>query len=186
MGRLDEALEEMQLATALDPISSIISRDLAVIYYYRREYETALEQCDHAIELNPHFSPAYWTLGLIQEQRGDFDESTAAFKRAVQLSPQSPRMKGALARTLALSGKPKEAQRILKELHELSSDRYISPFEFASIHFALGQQDQGFDWLRKAFKDRCFELLAIKVDPKFDSLKNTPTFLELAGQMGLH
>jgi len=186
MGRLDEALEEMQLAHALDPISSIISRDLAVVYYYRRDFDVALEQCDHAIELNPHFSPAYQTLGLVQEQRGDFDESTAAFKRAIQLSPQSPRMKGALGRTLALSGKPKDAQRILKELLELSAERYISPFEFASIHFALGQQDQGFDWLRKAFQDRCFELLAIKVDPRFDSIKNNPIFLELASQLGLH
>ncbi len=185
MGRLDEALEEMQLANALDPISSIISRDLAVVYYYRREFDVALEQCDHTIELNPHFSPAYWTLGLVQEQLGDFDESTAAFKRAIQLSPQSPRMKGALGRTLALSGKPKEAQRILKELHDQSNERYISPFEFASIHFALGQQDLGFEWLKKAFKDRCFELVAIKVDPRFDSLKNNSTFMDLASHLGL-
>jgi tetratricopeptide (TPR) repeat protein len=185
MGRLDEALEEMQLANALDPISSIISRDLAVVYYYRREFDVALEQCDHTIELNPHFSPAYWTLGLVQEQLGDFDESTAAFKRAIQLSPQSPRMKGALGRTLALSGKPKEAQRILKELHDQSNERYISPFEFASIHFALGQPDLGFEWLKKAFKDRCFELVAIKVDPRFDSLKNNSTFMDLASQLGL-
>ncbi len=186
MGRLDEALEEMQLANALDPISSIISRDLAVVYYYRREFDVALEQCDHTIELNPHFSPAYWTLGLVQEQRGDFDESTAAFKRAIQLSPQSPRMKGALGRTLALSGKPKEAQRILKELHEQAKERYISPFEIASIHFALGQADLGFEWLKKAFKDRCFELVAIKVDPRFDSLKNNSTFMDLASQLGLN
>ena len=185
MGRLDEALEEIQLANALDPISSIISRDLAVVHYYRREFDLALEQCDHTIALNPHFSPAYWTLGLIQEQLGDFDESTAAFKRAIQLSPQSPRMKGALGRTLALSGKPKEAQRILKELQDLSNDRYISPFELASIYFALGQPDLGFEWLKKAFKDRCFELVAIKVDPRFDSLKNNSTFMDLANQLGL-
>jgi TolB-like protein/Flp pilus assembly protein TadD len=185
MGRLEEALEQMQTANALDPISSIISRDLAVMYYYRREFEVALEQCDHTIELNPHFSPAYWMLGLIQEQRGDFDESIAAFKRAIQLSPQSPRMKGALGRSLALSGKRSEAEQILKELHDLAATRYISPFEFASIYFSLSQPDAGFEWLRKAFKDRCFELLAIKVDPRFDSLKNHPIFTELAGQLGL-
>ncbi len=185
MGRLDEALEQIQTAGALDPVSSIISRDLAVVHYYRREFDTALEQCDHTIELNPHFSPAYWSLGLIQEQRGDFDESVAAFKRAIQLSPQSPRMKGALGRTLAFSGRCQEAKQILQELHELSTGRYVSPFEFASIYFALSQADLGFEWLGKAFKDRCFELVAIKVDPRFDSLKNNPTFVELAAQLGL-
>ena len=105
LGRLDQACEEMMLAQALDPISSIIGRDLARIYYYKQDYDAALEQCDHSIELNPHFSPAYWILGLVQEQRGEFDESAAAFQRAIQLSPRSPLMQGALGRTFALSGK---------------------------------------------------------------------------------
>ena len=73
---------EMQLAQSLDPVSAIIARDLAMVHYYRRDFEAALDQCDHTIELNPHFAPAYWTLGLIQEQRKDFDESAAAFQRA--------------------------------------------------------------------------------------------------------
>ena len=109
MGRLDEALEQMLLAQSLDPVSSIIARDVAVIYCYRRDFDAALEQCDHTIELNPHFAPAYLTLGLIQEQRKDFDESAAAFRRAVDLAPNSLRMQSALARTLALSGKPERA-----------------------------------------------------------------------------
>ena len=92
MARLDEALEEILLAQALDPVSSIIARDVAVMHYYRRDFEAALEQCDHTIELNPHFAPAYQTLGLIQEQRRDFDESAAAFRRAIDLAPHSLRM----------------------------------------------------------------------------------------------
>ena len=81
------------MAHTIDPISSIISRDVAMTYYYRRELEMALEQCDRSIEQNPHFEAAYWTLGLVQEQRGDLDESSAAFQRGIQLSPQSPRMR---------------------------------------------------------------------------------------------
>jgi serine/threonine-protein kinase len=82
MARLDEALEQILLAQSLDPVSSIIARDVAVTQYYRRDFEAALDQCDHTIELNPHFAPAYLTLGMIQEQRRDFDESAAAFRRA--------------------------------------------------------------------------------------------------------
>ena len=114
MGRLDEARDEMLLAQALDPISSIIARDVARVHYYRQDFDAALEQCDHTIELNPHFSPAYWILGLVQEQRGEFDESVAAFQRAIQLSPRSPIMQAALGRTFALSGKREEALRILR------------------------------------------------------------------------
>ena len=185
MGRLDEALEQIQIAQAIDPVSSIIARDLALVHYYKRDFEAALEQCDHTIELNPHFSPAYWALGLIQEQRGDFDESAAAFNRAINLSPQMPRMMGALGRTYALSGRGKAALEILKELHLLSQQRYVSPFELASIHFALGEEAQGFEWLKKAFQDRCFELVVIKVDPRFDPLKDNPTFIALSSQLGI-
>ena len=114
LGRLTEALEELLLAQALDPISSIIARDIAVVHYYQRDYDLALDQCDHTIEQNPHFSSAYWTLGLVQEQRGDFEESIAAFQRAIQLSPPSPRIVGALGRTLARAGRVEEAI----EIHE--------------------------------------------------------------------
>jgi len=185
LARLDEALEEILQAHALDPISSIISRDVAIVYYYRRQFEIALEQCDRTIEQNPHFSTAYLTLGLIQAQLRDFEESAAALQRAIQLSPQSPRMHSALGRTLAMSGKMKAALRIISELHELAKKRYVSPFELASIHFAVGQVDEGFEWLTRAFQDRCFELVAIKVDPRFDSLRGDRRFVALFNQLGL-
>jgi serine/threonine-protein kinase len=127
MRRLDEALEQMLLAQSLDPVSSIIARDVAVTQYYRRDFDAALEQCDHTIELNPHFAPAYLTLGLIQEQRKEFDESAAAFRRAVDLAPNSLRMQSALARTLALSGKPERAVEALHTLERLAGERYVSP-----------------------------------------------------------
>lgn len=185
LARLDEALEELHRALALDPVSSIISRDLAVTHYYKRDFELALEQCDHTIEQNPHFAAAYWTLGLVQDERKDFEEAIAAFQRAIQLSPPSPRIQGALGRTFARAGKPRQAHKILDELQQQSKRRYVSPFELASIHFALNQLEQGFQWLTKAFQDRCFELVAIKVDPKFDSVASDPRLSSLFNQLGL-
>jgi tetratricopeptide (TPR) repeat protein len=185
LGRLEEALEELLLAQALDPVSSIIARDIAVLHYYLRDFEMAMEQCDHTIEQNPHFAAAYWTLGLVQEQRGDFDESAAAFQRAIELSPPSPRILGALARTFARAGRKDEALRILSELDELSKKRYISPFEQALTYFALDRTDEGFERLTKAFQDRCYELITIKVDPRFDSVKKDPRFTSLFQQLGL-
>ena len=185
MGRLDEARDEMSLAQELDPISSIIARDVARVHYYRQDFDAALDQCDHAIELNPHFSPAYWILGLVQEQRGEFDESIAAFQRAIQISPRSPFVQAALGRTLALSGRQPEALRILDELLSMAERRYVSPFELAALHFALGQADKGFTWLTKAFQDRCFDLISLRVDPRWQSLKGNPEFQQLSGRLRL-
>ena len=185
MARLDEALEQILLAQSLDPVSSIIARDVAVTQYYRRDFDSALEQCDHTIELNPHFAPAYLTLGMIQEQRKDFDESAAAFRRAVDLAPNSLRMQSALARTLALSGKRDRAIDALRTLGEIESTRYVSPVEFMTLAFAAGDNEAGYRWLTKAGDDRCFDLLALKVDPRFDGLRDDRRYAAVAGRIGL-
>jgi len=185
LGRLDEALDQMRISSALDPVSSIIARDTAVIFYYKREFELALEQADHTIEQHPHFAAAYWILGMVQLQMDDLDESIAAFQRAIQLTPNSPRMQAGLARGLATAGKKREARKILDELHALAEKRYVSPFELASVHFALEDSDEGFKWLEKSFQDRCFELISLKVDPRFDSLNRDPRFSTLANQLGV-
>ena len=184
-GRLDEALDEIRTAQSLDPVSSIIARDFALIHCYRREFDQALEQCDHTIELNPHFSPAWLALGVIQEQREDFDEATAAFERAIRLSPGSPRMQAALGRLLGLSGKRKAALRILHELAAMADKRYVSPFEFVLLHLGLGQPAEALTWLGNALKDRSFEVLSLKVDPRFDTLRPDPRFVAMVRELGL-
>ena len=186
MGRLDDALEQMTLAQSLDPVSSIIARDVAVVHYFRRDFGAALEQCDHTIELNPHFAPAYLTLSLVQEQQGDLEEALAALERAVSLSPLSPRMHGALGRTLALANKRDAAMKTLRKLETLATERYVSPFEFASVFLALGQLDVAFTWLNKARDERVFELIAMRVDPRFDPLRDDRRFDAIVEQIGFH
>jgi TolB-like protein/tetratricopeptide (TPR) repeat protein len=185
LGRLDEALEEMRIAQSLDPVSSIVARDLALIHAYRRDYEAALEQCDHTIELNPHFSPAYWALGVIQEQRKDFDEAIAAFQRAIDLSPHSPRMHAGLGRAMALAGKRAPAVASLRKLESIAAQRYVSAIEFAAVRFAMGQREPGFTWLDKACEDRAFDLLALKVDPRFDAEMHDPRMHAILRLVGL-
>lgn len=185
LGRLDDALEEMRIAQSLDPVSSIVARDLALIHAYRREFDLALEQCDHAIELNPHFSPAYWALGMIQEQRKDLDEAVAAFQRAIDLSPHSPRMLAGLARAMALGGKKPLALNLLRKLDAIAAQRYVSPIEFAAVRFALGQREIGFTWLDKSCADRAFDVLALKVDPRFEAEKHDPRMQAILRVVGL-
>lgn len=186
LGRLVEAMEEAKLALALDPLSSIISRDIALLYYYyQRNYDLALEQCDKTIELNPHFSAVYWTLGLVQEQRGEIDEAVAAFKRAIDLSPPSPRILGALGGALARFHRHAEALGIIRQLDTLAKERYISPFELALIQFNLGKKDEGFSLLAKAFEDKCVEVYNLSLDPRFDSVRSDPRFERLYQKLNL-
>lgn len=185
LGRLDEALAEVTIAQALDPVSSIIARNIALIHYYQRNLELALQFSDLTIEQNPQFAPAYWTLGLIQDQRGESDEAIAAFKRALELSPPSPRILGALGAAYAKAGKRDEAVRILDQLDKMAAVRYISSFEPALISFNLGRRDDGFALLAKAFVDRCFEVITIHVDPRFDGIRTDSRYAQLLQQLNL-
>jgi len=184
-GRIEEAVSRMLLAQSLDPVSTIIARDVAMMYYYKRDMELALEQCDNAIELNPHFPPAYLTLAFVQEQRHELDESEAALERAVSLAPQSPRTLGALARLFAMTGRRRQALKLLHDLEALAKERYVTPFEFACLHFSLGHMDESCEWLSKSIDDRNFELLAIKADPRLESLRAHPRLAPLVAKVGV-
>lgn len=185
LGRLDEALEQMLLAQALDPISSIIARDVSMVYFYRRDFDAALVQHEQTVDLDPHFALSYWTLGLVHKQRGDTEAAIAAFDRALQLSPESPRMHAALARAYAFSGHHRKAVRIRDDLLRKAAERYVSPFEIACTQFALNETKGGFEWLSKACDDRCFDVINLKIDPRFDSLRDDPRFSAKIDRLGL-
>ena len=98
---------------------------------------------------------------------------------------ETPRMHGALGRTFALAGRKKQALEVLRKLESYAKARYVSPLEFAWIQFALGETDLGFRWMQKALEDRSFDLISIKVDPRFDSLKGDPRFEAIARRMSI-
>ena len=122
---------------------------------------------------------------MIQEHRREFDESIAAFQRAIQLAPRASRMHGALGRTLALAGRKKMAMDVLRTLEANAKRGYVSPMEFAWIHAALGDLDLGFVWLAKASDERAFDLIHMKVDPRFDPLREDRRFHQIARQVGV-
>ncbi len=92
---------------------------------------------------------------------------------------------GALGRLYAVCGNDADATRISRQIEAAPREGYISPFEPAMIHFALGDLDRGFDWLLKAKEERCLELIWLNVDPRFDKLRGDPRFRAIANQMRL-
>ncbi len=185
LGRLDEARDEVLLAHSLDPVSSIIAREVASIHYYRRDFEGALAHCDQAIELNPHFPHAYFILSLVQEKLGDFDEALAALLRGAQLAPKSPRMIASLGRAQAIAGRRDEAIKSLAELDELERTRYVSPWERAILYLGLNDHDRCFEQMGLALQDRFFDLTLLGVDPRFDDLRQDQRFDSLLQKVGI-
>ena len=187
IGQLDQAIAETRRAQELDPLSLIINTDVGLAFYIARQYDQAIEQCRNVLVMDPNFSVAHFALGLAYEQNEIYEEAVAELRKAISLSGGITVMIGALGHSYAVSGRRDKAKKVLEELRELSQRRYVSPYSIATIYVGLGDKDQAFEWLQKAYQDRSAWLihLHLKVDPRLDSLRSDPRFTALLKKMGL-
>ena len=94
-------------------------------------------------------------------------------------------MRAALGHAYAMSQRTYEANKILDELDELSKQQYVSPYEVAAIYTALGNNDQAFQSLEKAYAEHSFHLVNLNVSPQFKSVRSDPRFQDLVRRIGL-
>jgi len=182
--RFDEAIAEAKKTQELEPLSFIASSHLGWILYLSGQNDQAIEQCTRILELDPNFFPARRYLGLAYEQKGMYQKAIAEFEKGVQLSG-SPLMLALLGHAYAASGKTAEARKVLSELHDLQETRYVSPYTVAAIYTGLGDKDNAFKWLEKAFDERDVWLMNLKVDPVFSRLRTDKRFGDLLTRAGL-
>lgn len=184
-GRFDDALAEMNRAHELDPLSPAINLALGYRFYYARQYSQAIEQCQKTLALDSHFVPAQLFLARAYEQKGMYPVAIAEFRKALDLSEGDTNELAALGHAYAISHQESEARKILGQLRERSQQTYVQPTWVAVIYIGLGEKNQGFNWLQKAYEDRSSWLVYLQVDPLFDSVRSDPRFIALLRRVGL-
>jgi tetratricopeptide (TPR) repeat protein len=154
--------------------------------YQGRRYNEAIEQLKQTLEMEPYFAAAHYVLALAYEQKGMDEETIAHLQKALIVSPGSPDKVGALGHAHALFKRRADARKTLHELHNLAKRRFVSAFDFAIICAGLGDADQAFKWLQKAYDERSFSMLiSLKGEPRFDTLRSDPRFQDLVLRVGL-
>ncbi len=184
-GRSEQAIASVKRAQQLDPLSMIINTEVGWQLLHARRYEEAIEQIRKALEMDPNFAQGHSYLGLAYEQRAMYQEAIAELQKAFDLSGGNTYMLGSLGHAYALSGNREKALQALANLHELAGRRYVSTFGTALIYTGLGDKKPALEGLEKAFEDRYWGLLWLKVDPRFDRLRADPRFASLLRRMGL-
>jgi serine/threonine protein kinase/tetratricopeptide (TPR) repeat protein len=185
LGRFDEAHNEMSRAYELDPLTPVINLALGYRFFYARQYPQAIEQCQKTLTMDATFAPAHVFLGRAYEQKGAFAEAVAELRKALELSEGDSNELAALANAYAVSHRESEAGKLLEQLKERSRQTYVQPSLMATIYLGLGQKDQAFDWLQKAYEDRSAGLVYLKIDPAFDSIRSDARFIDLLRRVGL-
>jgi adenylate cyclase len=183
--RLEEAVQEMKKALELEPASLVMNTFMGATLYYAGRYDEAIDACRRTIEMDPNFAVAHWHLGLAYEEKQVLDAATEEFKKAISLSGGSPLMRAALGRAYAEAQEKHEANKMLDELNELAKQQYVSAYEVATIYVALGDNEQAFQSLEKAYAEHSFHLVYLNVSPQFKSVRSDLRFQQLVQRVGL-
>ncbi len=184
-GRLDESIAASNRARELDPFSLSISAQRGFLLENARRYNEAIEQLRNVIAMDPSHYQAYWFLGHTYAANKQFAEAVAAAEKAVELSDRAPGALGMLGLAYGLAGRKTEATKILDELLELNKRRYVTPAALVNVYIGLGDKEQTFAWLEKAFTERSNYLAYLKVFPLVDPLRSDPRFTDLVRRVGL-
>ncbi|HEY8225532.1 MAG TPA: hypothetical protein VIG25_09660 [Pyrinomonadaceae bacterium] len=181
-GRLDEGLEEFLKARELDPLSSIIARNVAVPYYFKRDYVRAFELLRQANELGPGLS-THWEIGIYIQNRL-FDEALAELEKAKRERKSDPILIYSTGMVYAAQGKRAEALQIIKELEEMSGANLDEAHWIAKIYAALNEKEQAFSWLERGLATGAIGAF-YKVEPVWDPIRTDPRFADLVRRMGI-
>jgi len=184
-GRPEEAFKEIDIAVDLDPVSQGILKDKGIFQYYVGQNDEALKTALTTLELDPGFTPVHRLISLVYTAKGMFNDAIRENNRWGRLTGNKIKTDVALAHILASSGKKDEARKIIEDAgieNILSSNDYRG---IALVYAALGEKEDAFEWLEKSYKHHEESLCSIKIDPKFDLLRNDARFTDILKKIGL-
>lgn len=185
MGRFDQAIEEVKRAQQLDPMSLTINTAFGHVLYLSRQYDLAIEQYKKAIELDPGFLPAHLWFGRPYLQKGMYTEAISEVSKALKLSGESTMALSVMGHVFASAGMMQEARDLALKLKERSKKQYVPSYWIALIYVGLGDKEEAFTWLERAYSERSSWLAWMNVEPRFDPLRSDPRFISLLTRMRL-
>ncbi len=172
----DRAVEMMQQAAKLDPLSPAINGLLGRYLFFVGQYGRAIEQCNKIAEMLPDAAWNYVTKGIAHEQMGQYKEAIEWLQKAKALSKEeSGEIAASLAHAYAQAGRQAEALHIL---NNLKKDEKMLP-DCALVYLGLGEQDQALAAINKALAQQISVSYALRLDPRFEPLRQDTRFKAL-------
>lgn len=179
-GRFAEMEESILQAQLLDPLSRAIGVNFSHLYYYSRRPDRMIGYCS-----DPSVGWMVFCRGTAYISQGRIAEGIDLLEKSYRMRGDPGQGFGMLALQYARVGRRDDALRLIAEAKALSRERYISPFSLATAYLGLGDKDEVFAWLDKAFEARDPKMVSLRVDPTFDPIRSDPRFAALLERMHL-
>ena len=175
MGRLDEALDDMQHARDLEPLALVHATNVAMLRYLKRDFAWASAELDRILALDPGFDPARALRGRVHLAEGDANAAIEQF--SMQRRPV-PGGDGDLGRAYAQAGRVQEARAEIERLNRRAAEGFGVAYDLAGIHAALGDIAAACAALQRALADHSQLLGFLGSDPAMDALKGETCYRE--------
>jgi TolB-like protein/Tfp pilus assembly protein PilF/class 3 adenylate cyclase len=183
-GVFDQAIAEVKRAVELDPLSAIINANLGYCYFLARRYDDAIFEARKTIELDPNFVYGHVVLAHALELKGDLGQAIAIYQTLHQKN-KGYRSLVFLAHLHGLKGEREKALERLGQAKDLEEKAGIVwAYGYALAYLGLGDKSKAIDWLEQSYRAKeTGNIVYIKVEPLFDSLRGDPRFEKLANQI---
>jgi TolB-like protein len=190
LGRRDAAFDEieqtMSIVQETDPHRLVaVHTTRAAAYYFGREYQRAVDECEKAKQLDPEYFMLHFIAGRAYMRLNEHARAIAHLKQARKETGEMPLMDAALGLAYAVSGKKAETMKLAEAFKAAAKKRYIPPTYFGMLFAGLGDKDKAMMWLEKAYDDRADGLTWLNVEPMLDEVRSDPRFQDLIRRIGL-
>jgi TolB-like protein/Tfp pilus assembly protein PilF len=175
VGKAERAVAELKRARELDPLSIPVNSALGRVYRDAGLFDEALLQCNKTVELDPNFSMGHWCLGQTYLGQRRYTAAIPELERASTLGT-TPLLICDLGFAYASAGRSIEARAILEGFPRKAQFAYIPPYLIAVIYAGLGEKDEAFKWLDRAYNEHDSHITYLKLDPEMDPLRSDPRF----------
>jgi len=183
-GRAEEALAETRLGRELDPLA-VSGDDLGSTLFLARRYVEAEQELRSELAIRPDNARVLMGLGFVLVANHNAREAVDVLEKAASISERAPANLGLLIYAYAQSGDGAHAVRLLQELKRRNQTGYVPAAAFMLGFLGLGDYDQAFFWIEKAYTEQSNILQFLKVNPIFDPVRSDPRFLDLLRRVGL-
>src|SRR5438552_1898030 len=181
-GELDKAVQEIEEAERLDPLSPPICFVAVAWYLAADRIENAIKAGQRSVQLDPNYVYFDPPLANAYSAKGDFNQAVALYEKA-QAATHSP--SAVLGITYAKMGRRDDARRILNQLIEKSRQQYAAADSIAAVYATLGEKDEALRWLDRAVEDHSGGFYSYVFRPEFRPLRSDPRFADLLRRTGI-
>lgn len=152
--------------------------------YFARRYDEAIAELQRALEIDPNFVSAHNWISDSLLEKGDYPAAIAELEKTKPFREERVYIRQE-AYLHSRMGRRVQARTELAKSLQMSKGKQVSSGAVALTYASLGDKDNAFLWLDKAYTENSSFMTSLKFWTVFDPLRSDPRFVDLLRRVGL-